>query len=116
MFLPYKIAVNQWFFWKLPIVITNIDGDNFKSRFHYGDNKVAQFTNEPITIETDGEDEYHGEVERYLDFDNTPISWFWKSQILSLGSITKRKQITDTFFTFVNNNANIVLDENENLI
>lgn len=36
----------------------------------------------------------------------------WKSQPMALGSITSRKQITETYFVFVNQNASIITNEN----
>ena len=110
----YRADYAHWYYWELPIVVLNTQDDNLYLRLQYeeeGVRKLAYFTDLPIQIVIDPSlSSYQGSVERYLDFDTTYIPWFWKSQIMSMGSITKQKQVIETYFTFVNNNAGITID------
>lgn len=105
-----KVLTGLWFYWELPITITKVVDDNRQLRLQSADRYVL-FTEDAEVVEVaDTTQVYEGSVERYLDLDETPIKWYWKSQLLPFGSPTSQKQITDTFFTFVNPNAGITFD------
>ena len=105
-----KILSGLWFYWELPIIVEKVIDDNRHLRLISG-TRYIEFTDSstvisvPMSIQT-----HEGGVEQYLDFDTDHIKWYWKSQLLTFGSITSQKQITDTFFTFVNPNAGITFD------
>jgi len=105
-----KILSGLWFYWELPTIVEKVIDDNRHLRLISG-TRYIEFTDSstvisvPMSIQT-----HEGGVEQYLDFDTDHIKWYWKSQLLTFGSITSQKQITDTFFTFVNPNAGITFD------
>ena len=108
----YDLMKQMWFYWELPFVVTKTSDDNRALRLYDG-NQYVYFSDEAIPIEVKKDTQTHiGDVEQYLDFDRLPIRWMWKSQPMALGSITSRKQITETYFVFVNQNASIITDEN----
>lgn len=108
----YDLMKQMWFYWELPFVVTKTSDDNRALKLYDG-SQYVYFSDEAIPVEVDEDTQtYVGNVERYLDFDEQPIRWMWKSQPMALGSITSRKQITETYFVFVNQNASIITDEN----
>lgn len=105
-----KILSGLWFYWELPTIVEKVIDDNRHLRLISG-TRYIEFNDSSTVISVPMSTQMHeGSVEQYLDFDTDHIKWYWKSQLLTFGSITSQKQITDTFFTFVNPNAGITFD------
>lgn len=113
----YRADYGHWYYWELPVAITDVQDDNLWLRLHFMDkshHKLAYFTDDPIVTDVGESFSTHvGSVERYKDFDKYSIPWYWKSQLLALGTVTKQKQLVETYFTFVNNNASVEIDTEE---
>lgn len=80
-----------WYYWELPIVaLTAFEKDN----------KVYFVDDEHIyTLETtDIINKYNPDTTEYYDLDRKLIPWYWKSQILPLGTINYSKKLIDTTF------------------
>lgn len=108
----YKILSGYWFYWEIPFVVSGTVDDNTSLRLFNSNNEYIKFTEDPIKVNvSSAQVVYVGNVETYLDFNLKTIPWFWKSQPLSFGSVTKRKQVLESYFTFVNNNANYTVND-----
>ena len=85
----------QWYYWELPLLVTNAFVKNDKTHLVNSSGRV-------FTLETsDLVNEYNTDVTEYYDnVGNTKqiIPWHWYSQILSLNTINYSKRLVDTTF------------------
>lgn len=82
----------QWFYWELPFVIVDV---------FTKDNQTILVDNEGrfyILKTTDIVNTYNPDYTEYYDEGKIPIEWFWKSQILSMGTINYSKKLVSTTF------------------
>lgn len=105
-----KIMVGQWYYWELPFKVKQVLDDNVSLRLINGDRFVRLNEDVELVDVFDDNRVVLGSVEKYLDFGTKPIKWYWKSQPIHLGTITARKQITQTHFVFLNPNASFDFD------
>ena len=85
---------NSWFYWELPIKIINAFVKN--NKVYVSDNDGIIYTLETSEIIN----KYNSNTTEYYDEGELLIKWFWKSQILPLGTINYAKRLIDTTFIF----------------
>ena len=89
----------SWFYWELPISVVNA---------FVKDNIVYLSDIEGIiyTLRTsDIINKYNPNTTEYYDDGEQIITWFWKSQILPLGTINYSKRLIDTTFIFTDTDS-----------
>lgn len=89
----------SWFYWELPVKVVNA----------FVKDNTVYFTNNEGNIYTLQTSEiinkYNPDTTEYYDDGEQIISWFWKSQILPLGTINHSKRLIDTTFIFTDTDA-----------
>ena len=82
----------SWFYWELPITSINVFVKDETTIFVDENGMVYKLTTDDII------NEYNKDVTEYYDNGKKLIKWFWKSQILPLGTINYSKKLVDTTF------------------
>lgn len=93
----YDGRTNDWFYWELPILVKFVyEKDNKVYVIDYKNQMYSLEKDEATTMLTENTQftEYYDEV----DDEHKLIKWFWKSQILPLGTINYAKRIVSTTF------------------
>ena len=90
----------SWYYWELPINITGCWADDLNSYFASDDGKTYMLKTNDI-IDTN----YSPETE-YYDDGRKLIPWFWKSQILPLGTMNYSKKLINTTFILTDTDEN----------
>ena len=90
----------SWYYWELPINITGCWADELNSYFASDDGKIYMLkTNDIIDINYSPETEYYDDGRKL-------IPWFWKSQILPLGTMNYSKKLINTTFILTDTDEN----------
>lgn len=85
---------SSWYYWEFPISAINIF---MKSETCY----VSDVEGNIYTLQTSEIiNKYNPDTTEYYDDGEKIINWFWKSQILPLGTINYSKRLIDTTFIF----------------
>ena len=87
----------SWYYWELPIVVKNIFVKDNVVEMTDIDGNFYRLTT------TDVCKEYKTE---YYDAGKKVIPWYWKSQILPLGTMNYSKKLVDTTFIFTDTDSN----------
>lgn len=87
----------SWFYWELPIKVVNAFVKDNITHLSDSDGNLYQLTTEDVVTEYSTE---------YYDDGKKIINWYWKSQILPLGTINYSKKLIDTTFIFTDTDAN----------
>ena len=87
----------SWFYWEFPIVIKNIFVKNNVVELTDIDGNFYQLTTKDI---------YRNYKTEYYDDGKRIIDWYWKSQILPLGTMNYSKKLIDTTFIFTDTDDN----------
>ena len=82
---------NEWFYWELPIVAVSIWEQEDVVYLCDIKGGIYAFKTTDIINKRNGDSEYY-------DDGNKPITWYWKSQILPLGTINYSKKLLETTF------------------
>ena len=82
---------NEWFYWELPIVAASIWEQEDVVYLCDIKGGIYAFKTTDIINKRNGDSEYY-------DDGNKPITWYWKSQILPLGTINYSKKLLETTF------------------
>ena len=82
---------NEWFYWELPIRATSIWERNDSVYLCDATGGVYVFKTTDIINKRNGDSEYY-------DSGHKTIKWYWKSQILPLGTINYSKKLLETTF------------------
>ena len=90
---------SSWFYWELPITTINVFVKDETTMFVDNNGCVYKLTTDDII------NEYNKEVTEYYDHDKKLIKWFWKTQILPLGTINYSKKLVDTTFIVADTDA-----------
>ena len=85
---------NSWYYWELPIVVTNSFVKDNRTEFVDVDGNIYYLTTTDI-IDIAQEDE---KVTLYYDEGKRLIPWYWQSQILHLGTMNYSKRLINTTF------------------
>lgn len=84
----------EWYYWEFPIKVNDA----------FVKNNIVYFSNPDgmlYTLQTsDIINKYNPDTTEYYDDGQQIINWFWKSQILPLGTINYSKRLIDTTFIF----------------
>ena len=88
---------SSWYYWELPIVVKNIFVANNTIEITDIDGNFYRLTTGDVCKEYKTE---------YYDDGKKIIPWFWKSQILPLGTMNYSKKLVDTTFIFTDTAAN----------
>ena len=87
----------SWFYWELPIKVNNAFVKNDVVQLTDDEGNLYNLTSDDIV--TDYSTEYYDDGKKI-------INWYWKSQILPLGTINYSKKLIDTTFIFTDTDAN----------
>lgn len=90
---------SSWFYWELPITTINVFVKDETTMFVDKNGCVYKLTTDDII------NEYNKDVTEYYDHDKKLIKWFWKTQILPLGTINYSKKLVDTTFIVADTDA-----------
>lgn len=89
----------SWFYWELPISVVNaFVKDNVVYMTHTDGTVYTLQTAEIIN-------KYNPNLTEYYDDGEQIINWYWKSQILPLGTINYSKRLIDTTFIFTDTDS-----------
>lgn len=89
----------SWFYWELPISVVNaFVKDNVVYMAHTDGTVYTLQTSEIIN-------KYNPNLTEYYDDGEQIINWYWKSQILPLGTINYSKRLIDTTFIFTDTDS-----------
>ena len=89
----------SWFYWELPISVVNaFVKDNVVYMTHTDGTVYTLQTSEIIN-------KYNPNLTEYYDDGEQIINWYWKSQILPLGTINYSKRLIDTTFIFTDTDS-----------
>ena len=89
----------SWFYWELPISVVNAF---VKDNIVY----LSDIDGIIYTLRTsDIINKYNPNTTEYYDDGEQIITWFWKSQILPLGTINYSKRLIDTTFIFTDTDS-----------
>lgn len=89
----------SWFYWELPISVVNAF---VKDNIVY----LSDIDGTIYTLRTsDIINKYNPNTTEYYDDGEQIITWFWKSQILPLGTINYSKRLIDTTFIFTDTDS-----------
>ena len=91
---------SSWYYWEIPINVVGCWSDDLNSYFVSDDGKVYVLKTNDIIDTT-----YSPETE-YYDDGRKLIPWYWKSQILSLGTINYSKKLINTTFILTDTDEN----------
>lgn len=91
---------SSWYYWEIPINVTGCWADELNSYFASDDGKIYMLKTNDIIDTT-----YSPETE-YYDDGRKLIPWYWKSQILSLGTINYSKKLINTTFILTDTDEN----------
>jgi hypothetical protein len=89
----------SWFYWELPIETLDVFVKDETATFVDVNGKIYKLTTDDII------NEYNKDVTEYYDDDKKLIKWYWKSQILPLGTINYSKKLVDTTFIVADTDA-----------
>lgn len=89
----------SWFYWELPVSVVNaFVKDNVVYMTHTDGTVYTLQTAEIIN-------KYNPDLTEYYDDGEQIINWYWKSQILPLGTINYSKRLIDTTFIFTDTDS-----------
>jgi hypothetical protein len=97
--LVFDGRLSQWFYWEIRknIVLAYIR-----------EGVLHLLTTDGLLLQmvtTDLLNEYNPQITEYYDYGKVEIDWFWKSQIMSLGTINRYKQLATTSFIMTDTDA-----------
>ena len=87
---------NNWFYWTMPVAINRMWKENEKLYCCSCDGEIYSFETGDIITETRTE---------YYDDGKVIIPWYWRSQILHLGTMNYSKKLNTTTFIMIDNDS-----------
>ena len=93
---------NSWYYWELPIMVSNAFVKDNITEFVDVTGVVYYLTTQDI-VDKNYEDQI---VTKYYDYGGKLIKWYWQSQILPLGTMNYAKRLVNTTFILTDTDDN----------